>query len=131
MGVLAAVALPRLSSIGSSFDEVRLYDQTLAALRYAQQTAIATQRTVCATFTGGTQLALTYSTAYEPPACGPALAPPGGVGSSQYIVTGQGASYTAASSFSFDRLGRPSTAQTIGISGGRQIVVEQETGYVR
>ena len=125
------MAVPRLSGIGSSFSEVRLYDQTLAALRYAQQTAIATQRTVCATFTGGTQLALTYSTAYDPPACGPALAPPGGVGSSQYIVTGQGASYSGEVNFNFDRLGRPSvTPIVITVSGGRQIRVEQETGYV-
>jgi len=126
VGVLAAVAIPRLSSQG--FDEQRLYDQTLAALRYAQRTAVAYQRTVCATFTGGTQLSLTYASAYGSATCDTSLAPPGGTTAS-YIVTAQGAATVSAASFTFDPLGRPSTGQTI-TAGGRNIVVEGETGYV-
>lgn len=133
VGVLAAVAVPRLASTGTSLDEGRLYDQTLAALRYAQKSAIAMQRTVCAAFTGGTTLTLTYISAYTPTACpGLPLPPPGGGSSNSYTVVRQGAAgYSTAVDFSFDRVGRPSVAQTISLNGGRQIIVETETGYVR
>jgi len=127
VGVLAAVAVPRLTRSG--FDEARLHDETVAALRYAQRTAIAYQRTVCATFTG-TQLTLTYGFGYGS-ACDTALMPPGG-GTAPYTVLAQGsASYTGAASFAYDRVGRPSiAAQMIIAIGGQQIVVEPETGYV-
>jgi MSHA pilin protein MshC len=132
MGVLAAIAVPRLAGTSASFDEARLHDQTLAALRFAQKTAVTMQRTVCATFTGGTQLALTYSSAYSPPACDTNLVPPAG-GTGPYAVVAQGsASFTGASSFTYDRVGRPNiaVAMVITVSAGRQIVVEPETGYV-
>lgn len=130
IGILAAVMLPRLSTGTSGFDEVRLYDQTLAALRYAQNTAVATQRTVCATFTG-TQLTLRYGSAYGAAGCDTDLMPPGG-GVAPYTVQAQGsAAYSAASNFTFDRIGRPTPGQTIGLVGGRQIAVETDTGYVR
>lgn len=133
-GVLAAVAVPRLAAVGSSYDESRLYDQTLAALRFAQKAAVSMERTVCVAFSGGTTLTLTYDSSYVPVACpGLALPPPGGgSGSGAYTVVRQGsAGYSAASTFSFDRIGRPSAAQTILLVGGRQIVIEAETGYVR
>ena len=133
VGVVAAVAVPRLGILGSSFDESRLYDQTLAALRFAQKAAVAMQRTVCVAFSGGTTLTLTYVVAYQPTACpGTALPPPGGGAGGAYTVVRQGAAgYSAAADFSIDRVGRPSVAQTIGLVGGRQIVIEAETGYVR
>lgn len=136
MGILAAVVLPRFSAGTSGFDEVRLYDQTLAALRYAQNTAVATQRTVCANFTPAvnpTTLTLRYSNSYLVPACDTDLIPPGG-GAAPHTVVGQGgAQFLSASdlSFSYDRVGRPSAARTIDLVGGRQIVVEADTGYVR
>lgn len=127
LGVLAAVAIPRISRSG--FDEQRLYDETFAALRYAQRTAVAYQRTVCVTFAGGTQLSLTYAAAYGSGSCGPTLAPPGGDAAS-YTVTAQGGATLTGVSFTFDRLGRPSAGQTV-TAGGRNIIVEPETGYVR
>jgi MSHA pilin protein MshC len=128
-GVLAAVAVPRLTRSG--FDEARLHGETVAALRYAQRTAIAYQRIICATFTG-TQLTLTYASAYGSSTCDTNLAPPGGTGpSGLYQVTAAGgASYSAALSFTFDRVGKPSPGQTITLSDGRTITVEAETGYV-
>jgi MSHA pilin protein MshC len=127
-GILAAVAIPRL--LTSTFDDARLYDDTLAALRYAHRTAVAYQRTVCATF-GSNTLALTYDPTYGGTSCSSSLPPPAGQASS-YLVTGSGsASYTAAASFSFDRLGNPTVGQTIALSSGQTITVEAETGYVR
>ena len=128
MGVLAAVALPKFSATAYGEDELRFYDQTFAALRYAQRAATAMQRNVCATFTS-TQLTLTYGAAYGG-ACNTNLVGPGGE-TAPYKVTAQGSTtYTSAITFSFDRVGRPSAGQTITISGGKQIVVESETGYV-
>jgi MSHA pilin protein MshC len=128
-GVLAVVAIPRFSR--GMFDDAQLYDQTLAALRYAQRTAMAYQRTVCVTFTGGNQLSLTYASVYGSSACNTNLVPPGG-NSATYVVTAPGSStYTAAATFNFDRVGRPSAGQTITLSSGRTIIVETETGYAR
>lgn len=136
--VLGAVALPRMW--GSTFDESRLYDDTVAALRYAHRTAIAYQRNVCVTFSGGSQLSLTYASAYgTDQACGLVLTSPGGSGSS-YQVTAPGAtSYVSAPNFAFDRLGQPyispfavngTSTQAIQLSDGRVIHVEAQTGYV-
>jgi len=132
-GVLAAIAVPRLAGVSASFDEVRLHDQTLAALRYAQKTAVTMQRRVCVTFTGGTQLALTYSSAYTPPACDTNLMPPAGGSGAAYTVVAQGAAgYSGEASFFYDRIGRPSIVvpMSIVISSGRQITIEPESGYV-
>jgi MSHA pilin protein MshC len=129
VAILAAVAIPRLSR--TAFDEAQLYDETLSALRYAQRTAVAQQRNVCVTFSGGNQLTLTYAASYGlGQACGPGLPPPGGSGAT-YQVTGPGAaSYLAASSFSFNLLGVASIGQTITLSGGKSITVVADTGYV-
>lgn len=126
MSVLAVVALPRLW--GSTFDELTFYDDTLAALRFAQRTAVTHQRTVCATFTG-TQLTLTYASAYGSTVCDQPLVRPGGT--TQYQITAPSAtSYTAASTFRFDRVGVPNINQTITFSGGKTLIVEAGTGYV-
>jgi MSHA pilin protein MshC len=128
-GVLAAIAIPRFSR--SMFDDAQLYDETLAALHYAQRAAMTYQRTVCVTFSGGNQLSLTYASAYNSSTCNTNVVAPGG-GSATYVLTAPGSStYTAASNFNFDRVGRPSSAQTITLSSGRTITVEAETGYAR
>jgi MSHA pilin protein MshC len=124
--IIAAIGLPRMWASG--YDDGRLYDETLAALKYAHRTAVAYQRTVCLGFTG-TSLTLTYSSVYTPPSCNLPLREPDGT--SQYVVNASGsASFSSASNFSYDRRGVPSAAQTITITGGRSIVVEPETGYV-
>jgi MSHA pilin protein MshC len=128
-GVLAVVAIPRLTR--STFDDAQLYDETLAALHYAQRTAMAYQRTVCVTFSGGNQLSLTYASVYGSASCNTNLVPPGG-NSATYVLTAPGSStYTAAANFSFDRIGRPNSGQTITLSSGRTITLEAETGYAR
>jgi MSHA pilin protein MshC len=133
VGVLAAVAAPRVGLIGTSYDEAKLHDQALAALRYAQKSAVAMQRTVCVVFTGGTTLTLTYDATYGGTTCpGTALPPPAGGSGTSYTVVRQGSAvFTAASDFNFSRTGRPSAGQTITITGGKTIVIEAETGYVR
>ena len=126
------MAVQRIAGPSASFDESRFYDQTLAALRYAQKTAVTRQRTVCATFTA-TQLALAYRFAYGPGVCDTGLMPPAGGTGAAYTVTAQGgAGYNPVpASFNYDRTGSPSAGQTINLIGGRQIVIEPGTGYVR
>ena len=127
VSVLAVVAIPRLTR--GAFDDAKLYDESLAALRYAQRTAVAYQRTVCVTFTGNTQLSLTYASVYGSATCNTNLVAPGG-STATYVVTAPGSStYTTTPTFSFDRVGRPTSGQTINLSSGRTITVEAETGY--
>jgi MSHA pilin protein MshC len=127
VSILAVAAVPRFW--GAVFDQAEFRDQTLAALRYAQRAAMAYERTVCATFTG-TQLVLTYASAYGSAICDTNLLAPGG-GSSPYTVNAPSSvTYTAASSFTFDRIGRPSVGQAILISGGGSVTVEADSGYV-
>lgn len=126
--VLAVVVTPRFW--GSTFDEAKFFDESITALRYAQRSALTMQRTVCVAFTG-TTITLTYNATYGSATCpGANLSRPDGA--SPYLVTApSGGGFTSVpTSFSFDRVGVPSTAQTLGLSGGRQIVVEAVTGHV-
>jgi len=125
MGVLAIVVVPRFWSSG--FDESRLYSETAAALRFAQKSALAMQRTVCVTFSA-TTVTLSYDSNYATAVCNtPLVAPDGGA----YVVNAGGGTTLAAASFTYDRTGRPSAGQTITVSGGRQLFVEAVSGYVR
>ncbi len=127
--ILLAVGAARF--IGGGFNEARLYNETLAGLRYAQSAALAMQRTVCVTFTA-TSLTLTYASAYGSSACNTNLtALAAGVG--PYTVTAQGSATfaPAPAALSFDRVGRPNAAQTISIANySPSITVEAESGYV-
>lgn len=127
LSILAAVAAPNF--LKSGIDEARLYNDTSSALRYAQSSALAKQRTVCAAFTA-TTVTLTYASTYGSAVCDTNLGSP--AGASPYVVQAQGAaSFTAPpASFSFDRVGRPSAAQTLTLDNGLQIKVESDTGYV-
>jgi len=133
--ILAVVAIPRFTR--SSFDEGRLFDETEAALRYAQRTALATQRTVCVYITA-TSVTLRYRSGYGDTSCNPgtdaALMAPGAVGgAATYTVTRQGSATISPASlnFYFDRIGKPSFASNQAISiGTRSMTIEAETGYV-
>lgn len=66
IGVLAAVVLPRMDS-SQMFREIAFSDQTAAALRYAQKTAVSHRRLVCVTVAGD-QLSLSLGIAASHPA---------------------------------------------------------------
>lgn len=134
LGVIAAVAVPRLTSSG--FDERGLRDKTLAALRYAQKSAMAARRTVCATFTTSptSSVAFTISSAYGAADCstGSALAGPDGTALA-VTASGSAAFASAPASVVFDAAGRPGAAASISVSGldsSLAVTIEAETGYV-
>jgi MSHA pilin protein MshC len=137
-GILAAVVLPRFAG-RTGFEERGLRDETAAALRFAQKSAIASRRLVCVDFTA-TGLTARVATNYGDSACpaassipDPSLQGPSG-GNLTVAATG-GATYSAqpGAALTFSPLGRPSLGVTVAVSGlpaALNVTVEAETGYV-
>ena len=134
LGIVAAVAIPRWRG-GSGFEERALHDQVVAALRYAQKSAVAARRTVCVSFTSSpSKVAFSISSAHGAANCsvGSLLVGPDGTNLS-VAASGSITMTSSVSSFTFDAAGRPSSAASISVSGlpaALAITVESETGYV-
>jgi len=134
IGILATVLLPKWGG-NSGFDERGFRDQMVAGLRYAQKTAIASRRTVCASFSASpAQVSFRMSSAYPAADCsaGSALIGPS---STPLVVTAAGTTSFAAlpAAIVFDAAGRPGAGATINVAGlpaSLAITVEAETGYV-
>ena len=71
LGILAVVALPRLSG-GDAFSEAGFQAEVVAALRYAQKTAVSHRRLVCAQLTE-TTVTLQIAASNPANACGATL----------------------------------------------------------
>ena len=132
VGVLAAVAIPKLAD-RSVFESRGFTDQVRSALQYAQKTAIAQRRNVCADVTPSS-LALTKAAASGAAvACTLAVANP--TTSSAFTLSAPGGVTLSSTSANivFDALGQSGSTVTVSVQGDvtRQIVVEQVTGYVR
>ncbi len=127
-GILSVVVAPRFFD-QNAFKNRGFYDETLSALRYAQKSAIAQRRSVCANFTSNS-LTLTIASAPDSANCNTPLANP--AGGSPFTVTAKSTGTYASipTAFYFDALGQASQGQTIVVNGYGNIVVEQETGYV-
>ncbi|MCG2576762.1 hypothetical protein LZ012_07125 [Dechloromonas sp. XY25] len=132
VGIVAAIALPRLSRSG--FEERGLRDQIVAALRYAQKSAIAARQMVCVTFSPG-RIDFNISTAAYPAAncsAGTALVGPDGTVLS-VVPTGSTSFSAAQPMLIFDAAGRPGAGTSVVVNGlpaRLAITVESETGYV-
>lgn len=133
VGILAAVALPRFTG-ETGFEARGLRDETLAALRYAQKSAIAARRLVCVSFTPNSVSARMESGfGLADCATGPVLNGP--EGTPLAVAAAGGALFSAqpGNALTFDALGRPSARTVISVQGlpaALDIVVEAETGYV-
>lgn len=141
MGILAAIAVPRFFG-RDVFESRGFHDQVMAALRFAQKTAIAQHQFVCVNFPDARSVTLSTGPSN---ACGTPLSDP--AGSAAYAISSsQSAFAPLPAAFSFDCLGRPrdvagtatcgnaagilAANQTLQVQNATAIVVEQETGYV-
>lgn len=125
LGVLAAVAMPRLSLQG--YRETGFFNQSLAAIRYAQKQAVSSG---CYVEVDISPSGCTIEWAGGPagsgcPGSGAIVNPVGG--STDFCADSTPAGAPSAS-FTFDNIGRPGGIQTINL-GSRTITVEAETGY--
>ena len=132
IGILAVAAIPRFFD-RHDFDSLGFNGQTLAALRYAQKTAIAQRRTVCVSFAENSVSLIMATNTGPSVACIPTtdLTTPTGV--NPYVITAlSGVSFSAIPTpFQFTALGQASAGQSIQVTGvAGSITVEQETGYV-
>lgn len=139
-GVLAVAVMPRFFD-RNTFDARGFQDEVLAALRFAQKSAIAQRRDVCVTFASN-NVTLTIAISASPSTCVTGtkdanttdLASPSGT--TPYQVTGRTSSVVFQSTptnFKFNALGQPqpNSRQTIQVVGAANtITIEQETGYV-
>ena len=136
IGILSAVALPKLQGV-LSFRDDAWHDQLVAALRYAQKSAVSHRRLVCADLSA-TGLALTIAATNPATSCSTVL--PGLDGSSNAAASqgGAAASVSPSGSFYFQPSGRVTTdgagttaaLRTISIAGEDNIVLVGETGRV-
>lgn len=129
IGIVAVTAIPRLADT-KAFDALGFHDKTLAALRYAQKSAIAQRRNVCVAFTSGSVTLTIASASGDASPCNTNLAGPNG--SNPFTVTAaSGVSFSATpANFNFTALGKASASRTLTVAGMPSITVEQETGYV-
>lgn len=135
LGVLAAVAVPRFSDRGA-FDSRGFTDQTVAALQYARQQAVAQRRPVCVNVAPA-QLTITRAVAFGA-ACTVALAnPTDGQNYLAFVPNGVAIAAVAPAALpltvTFDAAGRlagPTLRLNVVGDIARAVVIEAETGYV-
>lgn len=134
VGILAAVVVQRFTGT-HGFEERGFRDETAAALRYAQKTAVASRRQVCVSFTANSLVA-TMDSAFGAGDCLAAtgIAVIGPNGAAPAVNAPAGVGYAAVPpALTFDPLGRPSAGVSITVANlaGLPVVVAAETGYVR
>lgn len=133
-GILAAVIIPKLNA-GTGFDERGFRDRVVAGLRFAQKSAIASRRTVCASFSASpAQAAFRISSANGAVNCATGSVLAGPDGNPLVVTAPNNLSFTALpADVVFDASGRPAAAASINVTGlpsTLAITVEAETGYV-
>jgi MSHA pilin protein MshC len=131
MGILAAVAVPRLMS-SKGFASRGFYDEAQAVIRFAQKTAIAWRRPIVVCVAADRVSAISNSDCNAPLA----VMHPVNTTTPLQSTAPDGVTLSPVGSFSFDGMGRPSASTTITLTStipndpARQIAVAAETGYV-
>lgn len=137
LGVLAAVALPRLQG-AIAMHETAWRDQVMAALRHARATAIGHRRLVCATVTSGA-VQLAIAPVHGATTCTAALPGPDGSNDWARSAVAVATTLTPAGTLYFQPSGRVTRdgaglvagSVAIGIAGETDIVLFGETGHVQ
>ena len=132
LGILAATILPRWSG-PSGLEQRTFRDRMVAGLRYAQKSAIAARRTVCASFTATTA---TFSmAAFNAADCSTSAPLPGPDGVDLVVKASGSASLASVpGTIVFDAGGRPTTGAVLltftDLPASLNVTLEAETGYV-
>jgi MSHA pilin protein MshC len=130
MGILSAVALPKL--FVSSYQARGFADQVLATLRYAQKSAIAQHRLVCASLSASANsITLTRASLSTDSSCTLPINLPDRTSNS--LAAPSGITLSPSIDISFDANGRyvASVPASISISNvSLPIIIQAETGYV-
>ncbi len=131
LGILAAVALPRMST--SEYRSLEFRDKTLAALRYAQKTATSHRRVVCVTFPDSATISFQIARAQGASDCSASesLIIPGSSSNSVVSTNATAAYFTSGNTaFNFESDGRGAD-RTLVIEGATNITIVGATGYVQ
>lgn len=137
IGILAVVALPRLDLAGE-FRATAFRDKVAASLRFAQKSAVAHRRLVCASVAAGS-LTLTVATAFGDTACpnallGPDGASPAAVSPSVAVVLSAAPAgplyFQPSGAVTSDAAGTAPATFTITVTGQAAMTVNGATGYV-
>ena len=128
VAILAAYALPKLNL--DLFRQSGYSQQAAAAIRYAQKQAIASgcEIDVSITATGCTLNWSNPSASANCPADNTAIPNPGSGANNFCASSTPGSTANLPANFSFDKIGRPSAAQSMNL-GDKTLKVEAETGY--
>lgn len=128
VGVLAAVAVPRLLSKGQ-YQAYAFNDEAIATVRYAQKVAIAQRRLVYVVVTSAA-----ITACYVDATCSSPVPSPHTTGAGLRADAPTGTTLSPATSFNFNGLGQPSfgSALTLTMTGNgtRQFTIEADTGFV-
>lgn len=137
VGILAVAVLPRLDSVGA-FAELEYRDEIAATLRFAQKSAVAHRRLVCAA-TGGNQINLSMASGFPAAACNlpmpgpsgrlPAVAPPAAGLSLSVAPAGATLFFQPSGTVTSDAAGLLPADFTLTPSGQTPVVVSGATGH--
>jgi MSHA pilin protein MshC len=134
LGILSSTVLPRFFDL-SSYQERVFFDDTLAAIRYAQKLAVATGCNVQVAIAGNTYL-LKRPSAVDRSQCASTTAADftrdvtnPSTGEGYYSGSQSGITLTPAT-FYFNALGTASSGLDIAVGSAKTITVIQETGFV-
>ncbi|NOT12632.1 MAG: type II secretion system protein [Methylococcaceae bacterium] len=134
LGILSVTFLPKFFAL-SSYQQKVLFDDTLAAICYAQKLAVATGCNIQVSIASNTFM-LKRPSAIDRSQCASTTAAyftrdvtNPGTGETQFTGSQSGISLTSTT-FYFTALGSVSSGQTIFIGGTRKITVIKETGFV-
>lgn len=136
LGILSFVALPRLQQT-AGFNQLGFHDRVGAALRFAQKSAVAQRRLVCATVAPD-RLALSVATAFGDVACanpmvGPAGANPAALAPSATTLSTAPAGplyFQPSGTVTSDGAGANPTDFVLNVTGQAPITVRGVTGLV-
>ena len=128
LGILAVFAMPRFAG-REPFDARAFHDSTLAALRYAQKTAIAQRRPVCVSFSANS-LTLSIAENFAGDCDTPLYRPDKPEQSYTLTAAAQAAFSPVPKNFSFQPSGDASARQEIRVQDRPLPIIVEALGYV-